>query len=138
MLRPLEGVDALRQVAQCSTLAELDMKNDHAVLAGVVLLADCSAELTPRAVVNGHRRPHAPVRQRPRRPVPVPMRTSLSPTGRCCRRVGYPGADLLTPAGDVATADVTAYAIDTSTADACPRWGNLVIIPPNGFVSRTR
>ena len=74
-----------------------------------------------------------------------------------CTLVGYPGADLVTPAGgvlinvprrpanaahhvtlnpgDVATADVTAYAIDTSTGDACPRWGNLVVTPPNGFVS---
>jgi Protein of unknown function (DUF4232) len=74
-----------------------------------------------------------------------------------CTLVGYPGADLVTPAGgllinvprrpanaahhltlspgDVATADVTAYAIDTSTGDACPRWGNLVVTPPDGFVS---
>jgi Protein of unknown function (DUF4232) len=74
-----------------------------------------------------------------------------------CTLVGYPGADLVTPAGgvlinvprrpadaahhltlrpgDVATADVTAYAIDTSSGDACPRWGNLVVTPPNGFVS---
>ena len=74
-----------------------------------------------------------------------------------CTLVGYPGADLVTPAGgvlinvprrpanaahhltlnpgDVATADITAYAIDTSTGDACPRWGNLVVTPPNGFVS---
>jgi hypothetical protein len=74
-----------------------------------------------------------------------------------CTLVGYPGADLVTPAGgvlinvprrpanaahhltlnpgDVATADVTAYAIDTSTGDACARWGNLVVTPPNGFVS---
>lgn len=74
-----------------------------------------------------------------------------------CTLVGYPGADLVTPAGgvlinvprrpanaaprltlnpgEVATADVTAYAIDTSTGDACPRWGNLVVTPPNGFVS---
>jgi hypothetical protein len=37
--------------------------------------------------------------------------------------------------GDVATADVTAYAIDTSTGNACPRWGNLVVTPPNGFAS---
>jgi hypothetical protein len=74
-----------------------------------------------------------------------------------CTLFGYPGADLVTPAGgvlinvprrpanavhrltlnpgDVATADVTAYAIDTSTSDACARWGNLVVTPPNGFVS---
>jgi hypothetical protein len=73
--------------------------------------------------------------------------------------VGYPGADLVTPAGgvlinvprrpanaaprltlnpgEVATADVTAYAIDTETGDACPRWGNLIVTPPNGFVSHT-
>jgi hypothetical protein len=74
-----------------------------------------------------------------------------------CTLVGYPGADLVTPAGgvlinvprrpanaahhltlnpgQVATADVTAYAIDTATGNACPRWGNLVVTPPNGFVS---
>jgi hypothetical protein len=74
-----------------------------------------------------------------------------------CTLVGYPGADLVTPAGgvlinvprrpanaaphltlnpnEVATADVTAYAIDTATGNACPRWGNLVVTPPNGFVS---
>jgi hypothetical protein len=78
-------------------------------------------------------------------------------SSHACTLVGYPGADLVTPAGgllinvprrpanaahhvtlnpgDVATADVTAYAIDTSTGDACPRWGNLVVTPPNGFVS---
>jgi hypothetical protein len=71
--------------------------------------------------------------------------------------VGYPEADLVTPAGgvlinvprrpanaaphltlnpgDVATAGVTAYAIDTSTGDVCPRSGNLVVTPPNGFIS---
>jgi Protein of unknown function (DUF4232) len=74
-----------------------------------------------------------------------------------CTLVGYPGADLVTPAGgvlinvprrpanaahrltlgpgDVATADVTAYAIDTSTGNSFPRWGNLAVTPPNGFVS---
>src|ERR1700755_2968193 len=74
-----------------------------------------------------------------------------------CTLVGYPGADLVTPAGgvlihvprraanaahhltlnpgDVAAADVTAYAIDTSTGNDCARWGNLVVTPPNGFVS---
>jgi hypothetical protein len=74
-----------------------------------------------------------------------------------CTLVGYPGADLVTPAGgvlinvprrpaaaahrltlgpgDVATADVTADAIDTSKGNACPRWGNLVVTPPNDFVS---
>ena len=74
-----------------------------------------------------------------------------------CTLVGYPGADLVTPAGgvlinvprrpanaaphltlnphEVATADVIAYAIDTATGNACPRWGNLVVTPPNGFVS---
>jgi hypothetical protein len=78
-------------------------------------------------------------------------------SAHACTLVGYPGADLVTPAGgvlinvprrpaaaahrltlgpgDVATADVTAYAIDTSTGNACPRWGNLVVTPPNGFVS---
>jgi len=78
-------------------------------------------------------------------------------SSRSCTLFGYPGADLVTPAGgllinvprrpanaahhltlnpgDVATADITAYAIDTSTGNACPRWGNLVVTPPNGFVS---
>jgi hypothetical protein len=74
-----------------------------------------------------------------------------------CTLVGYPGADLVTPVGgllinvprrpanaaphltlnpgEIATADVTAYAIDTATGNDCPRWGNLVVTPPNGFVS---
>ena len=74
-----------------------------------------------------------------------------------CTLFGYPGADLVTPAGgvlinvprreanaahhltlnpgDAATADITAYAIDTSTGKDCARWGNLVVTPPNGFVS---
>ena len=74
-----------------------------------------------------------------------------------CTLVGYPGADLVSPPGgvlinvprrpanaaphltlnpgDVASADVTAYAIDTATGNACPRWGSLVVTPPNGFVS---
>ena len=78
-------------------------------------------------------------------------------SAHACTLLGYPGADLVTPAGgvlinvprrpaaaahrltlgpgDVATADVTAYAIDTSTGNACPRWGNLVVTPPNDFVS---
>ena len=78
-------------------------------------------------------------------------------SAHACTLVGYPGADLVTPAGgvlinvprrpaaaahrltlgpgDVATADVTAYAIVTSTGNACPRWGNLVVTPPNDFVS---
>jgi hypothetical protein len=78
-------------------------------------------------------------------------------SSQSCTLVGYPGADLVTPAGgvlinvlrrpgnaahhltlnpwDVATADVTAYAIDTSTGTNCPRWGNLVVTPPNGYVS---
>jgi hypothetical protein len=78
-------------------------------------------------------------------------------SAQACTLVGYPGADLVTPAGGVlinvprrpaaaahrltlgpgavATADVTAYAIDTATGNACPRWGNLVVTPPNDFVS---
>jgi hypothetical protein len=78
-------------------------------------------------------------------------------SAHACTLVGYPGADLVTPVGgvlinvprrpaaaahrltlgpgDVATADVTAYAIDTSTGNACPRWGSLVVTPPNDFVS---
>ena len=32
---------------------------------------------------------------------------------------------------DVATAD----AINTSTGDACARWGNLIVTPPSGYVS---
>ena len=67
--------------------------------------------------------------------------------------VGFPGADLVTPAGgvlinvprrpanaahhltlnsgDTATADVTASAIDAATGNACPRWGGLVVTAPN-------
>ena len=80
-------------------------------------------------------------------------------SSRSCTLFGYPGADLVTPAGgvlinvprrqanaahhltlnpgDVATADITAYAIDTSTGNDCARWGNLVVTPPNGFVSHS-
>jgi hypothetical protein len=79
-------------------------------------------------------------------------------SSQACTLYGYPGADLVTPVGgvlinvprrpadaahhltlnpgDVATADVTAYAIDTSTGNDCARWGNLVVTPPNGFVSQ--
>ncbi len=76
-----------------------------------------------------------------------------------CVFVGYPGVDLVTPAGgvlinvarrpanaahhlrlspgDKAIADVQSYAVDTKTGDACPRYGTLVVTPPNGFRSRT-
>jgi hypothetical protein len=76
-----------------------------------------------------------------------------------CTLFGYPGADLVTPVGGLlihvprrqadaahhltlnpgedATADITAYAIDTSTGNDCARWGNLVVTPPNGFVSHS-
>ena len=76
-----------------------------------------------------------------------------------CTLVGYPGVDLVTPAGgvlinvarrpanaahlltlspgDTATADVQSYAVDTKTGDPCPRFGTLVVTPPNGFQSRT-
>lgn len=37
--------------------------------------------------------------------------------------------------GDVANADVQAYAIDTATGNSCPRIGTLVVTPPNGFAS---
>jgi hypothetical protein len=78
-------------------------------------------------------------------------------SSRSCTLVGYPGADLVTPVGgllinvprrpgdaprrlvlapgDSATAEVQAYAVDTSTGDTCPRWGNIVVTPPNDFVS---
>jgi hypothetical protein len=74
-----------------------------------------------------------------------------------CTLTGYPGADLVTAAGGVlvhvgrrpaaaahrltlgpgelANADVQAYAIDTATGNSCPRIGTLVVTPPNGFVS---
>jgi Protein of unknown function (DUF4232) len=76
-----------------------------------------------------------------------------------CVLVGYPGVDLVTPAGgvlinvarrpanaahhlklspgDKAVADVQSYAVDTKTGDACARYGTLVVTPPNGFRSRT-
>jgi hypothetical protein len=75
-----------------------------------------------------------------------------------CTLFGYPGADLVTPAGgvlinvprrpapaahrlvlapnDVARADVATSAIDTATGNDCPRWGALVVTPPNDFQSR--
>jgi hypothetical protein len=76
-----------------------------------------------------------------------------------CTLQGYPGADLVTPAGgvlinvprkhalgaprlvlkpgDVANAELETYAIDTATGNACPRWGALVVTPPNGFTSHS-
>ncbi|WP_174396388.1 DUF4232 domain-containing protein [Mycolicibacterium sphagni] len=76
-----------------------------------------------------------------------------------CALVGYPGADLVTPAGgvlinvprrpanaahhltlnpgDVATADVSASAIDATTGKPCARWGTLVVTAPNDVVPHT-
>jgi hypothetical protein len=76
-----------------------------------------------------------------------------------CGLVGYPDANLVTAAGgvlvhveprsalaahvltlapgDVANADVEAYAIDTATGNSCPREGTLVVTPPNDSVSHT-
>ncbi len=76
-----------------------------------------------------------------------------------CTLVGYPGADLVTAAGGVlvhvqrrpanaahrltlgtgeqATAEVEAYAIDTTTGESCTRVGTLVVTPPDAFVART-
>jgi Protein of unknown function (DUF4232) len=76
-----------------------------------------------------------------------------------CTLVGYPGADLVTPVGgllihvarrpanaahhltlnpgDVANADVEAYAWANANGDPCPRYGTLVVTPPNDFVSHT-
>lgn len=76
-----------------------------------------------------------------------------------CALVGYPGADLVTPAGGVlisvarrpanaaphlvldpgetATADVTSAATDTTSGKACARWGALVITAPNDVVPHT-
>jgi hypothetical protein len=76
-----------------------------------------------------------------------------------CELVGYPDANLVTAAGgvlvhveprpalaahvlhlapgDVANADVEAYAIDTATGDPCPREGTLVVTPPKGSLSHT-
>lgn len=78
-------------------------------------------------------------------------------SSRGCTMVGYPGADLVTPAGgvlinvprrpanaahrltlqpgDVATADVSTSAVDTATGNTCARWGQLVVTPPNDFTS---
>lgn len=78
-------------------------------------------------------------------------------SSRGCTMVGYPGADLVTPAGgilinvprrpanaahrltlqpgDVATADVSTSAVDTGTGTTCARWGQLVVTPPNDFTS---
>lgn len=78
-------------------------------------------------------------------------------SARGCTMVGYPGADLVTPAGgvlinvprrpanaahrltlrpgDVATADVSTSAVDTGTGNTCARWGQLVVTPPNDFTS---
>lgn len=90
------------------------------------------------------------------RRVLVSFRNSSS---HACTMVGYPGADLVTPAGgvlinvprrpanaaprltlqpgEVGTADVLTYAIDTETGNSCARWGQLVVTPPNDFVAHT-
>jgi hypothetical protein len=76
-----------------------------------------------------------------------------------CTLTGFPGADLVTAAGgvlvsverrhalaahrvtlgpgEVANADIEAYAIDTATGDSCQRIGTVVVTPPNDFVSHT-
>ena len=76
-----------------------------------------------------------------------------------CMLVGYPDANLVTAAGgvlvhvdqrpalaahvlhlapgDVAHADVESYAADTTTGNACPREGTLVVTAPNDSVSHT-
>jgi hypothetical protein len=76
-----------------------------------------------------------------------------------CTMVGYPGADLVTPAGGVliniarrpanaaprltlqpgeaGSADVLTSVIDTETRNTCARWGQLVVTPPNDVVART-
>ncbi|GAS97931.1 putative uncharacterized protein [Mycolicibacterium canariasense] len=78
---------------------------------------------------------------------------------QACTMVGYPGADLVTPAGgvliniprrpanaaprltlqpgEVASADVLTSMIDTETGNACARWGQLVVTPPDDVVART-
>jgi hypothetical protein len=61
-------------------------------------------------------------------------RNRRSNGGRRAPSAGRISCQTLNP-GDVVTADVTAYAIDTSTGDACPRRGNLVVTSLNGFVS---
>ena len=88
-----------------------------------------------------------------KRQVIVSFRNASS---RPCTLVGYPGADLVTPAGgvlinvprrpansaphleldpgEIATADVTASAIDAATGKACARWGTLVVTAPNDVV----
>lgn len=75
-----------------------------------------------------------------------------------CALVGYPGADLVTAAGEVlvhvarrpanaaphlelrpgetATADVQASAIDTASGESCGRIGTLTVTPPNNFQAR--
>lgn len=89
------------------------------------------------------------------RRVVVSFRNSSS---HACTMVGYPGAVLVTPAGgvlvdvarrpanaaprltlqpgEVGSADVLTYAIDTDTGNSCARWGQLVVTPPNGFAAR--
>jgi hypothetical protein len=76
-----------------------------------------------------------------------------------CIFVGYPDANLVTAAGgvlvhverrpalaahvlhlnpgDVATADVESYAVDTGTGNNCGREGTLVVTPPDDSVAHT-
>jgi Protein of unknown function (DUF4232) len=54
---------------------------------------------------------------------------------RLPRRPAAAAHHLTLEPGDVVTANVQAYAIDTATGNTCPRWGNLVVTPPNDYVS---
>jgi hypothetical protein len=78
-------------------------------------------------------------------------------SSNACHLVGYPDANLVTAAGgvlvhvqnrpalaahaltlapgDVATADVESYAIETGTGNSCPREGTLVVTAPGDSVS---
>jgi hypothetical protein len=89
-------------------------------LLGVVLIAGCSVNITLRRNPRGHGPRRAPrlrrLRRLPRRPAAAAHHLTLEP-------------------GDIATADVQAYAIDTATGNNCPRWGNLVVTAPNDYVS---
>jgi hypothetical protein len=156
----------------------MDMKLRALPVLVVVLLAGCATERTAPVTVTASPSA-APVTTTPASPTPeasgpctdgdltvtngplesadTQRRVSLTfknTSANTCTLVGYPGADLVTPAGgvlihvadrpanaahrltlrpgDVATADITAYAVDTSSGTGCARWGNVVVTAPGG------
>ena len=107
-------------------------------LLGVIRIAGCSVNINP-AAQSPSTTSKSPT-ERLSRPTPsVAWSYLVTPTGGVLinvpRRPAAAAHHLTLEPGDVATAHVQAYAIDTVTGNNCPRWGNLVVTPPNDYVS---